>query len=81
MVKKTIFIILLLPNLFFFMSTAQAVQQPQILYQGITTAEQTKLDLLIPKDLDPGYQSITVTVTDKNQVSELKTLNFCKTLD
>ncbi len=81
MVKKTIFIVLLLPNLFFFMSTAQAVQQPQILYQGITTAEQTKLDLLIPKNLDPGYQTITVTVTDKNQASELKTLNFCKTLD
>lgn len=80
MVRKAIFIVLLMPNLFFFISTAQAVQQPQILYQGVTTAEQTKLDLLIPKNLDPGYQTITVTVTDINHGNEVKTLNFCKTL-
>lgn len=81
MVKKVIFILLLAPNAFFFLSAAQATQQPQILYQGITTAEQTQLELSLPKNLDPGYQSITVTVTDKNQVSQVKTLDFCKTLD
>ena len=81
MARRAIFILLLTPNLFFFLSAAQATQQPQTIYQGITTTEETKLDLLIPKNLDPGYKSITVTVTDKNQVSELKTLDFCKTLD
>ena len=81
MVKRAIFILLLAPNALFFLSAAQATQQPQILYQGTSTSEQTQLELLIPKNLDPGYQSITVTVTDKNQLSEVKTLDFCKTLD
>ncbi len=81
MVKKVIFILLLAPNMFFLLSAAQAAQPPEILYQGLTTAEQTQLDLSIPQNLDPGYQTITVTVTGKDQVAESKTLNFCKSLD
>lgn len=81
MIKKAIFILLVLPNFGLLAATAQAAQQPQILYQTITTTEALQFDLLIPKNLDPGYQSITLSVAGKDQPLKVKTLKFCKTLN
>ncbi len=80
MVKKAIFVLLLLPNFGLLATAAQATQSPQVLYQAVTTTEASQFDVLIPKNLGPGSQSITLTVTGKNQLPEVKTLKFCKTL-
>ncbi len=80
MVKKILFVLLLLPSFGLLASAAEADQPPQVLYQAITPTEASQFDVLIPKNLAPGSQSITLTVTGKNQVPEVKTLKFCKML-
>jgi membrane protein implicated in regulation of membrane protease activity len=80
MVRRAIFLLLLVPSFGLFISAAQADQKPDVLYQATSTSTQEELDLLIPKNLDPGFQSIILSVTGPNQVPADKTLYFCKTL-
>jgi hypothetical protein len=80
MVRRLLILLLLAPVAGVPATSAQAATPPVVLYQGSATATQAELNLLIPSDLGPGFQSITVTVVNKEQTATEKTYYFCKTL-
>lgn len=81
MVKRAIFVLLLSPTLGLLMSSAEAAQPPIVLYQGAAIATHAELDVLIPKNLDPGFQSIEVSVIRADHSVRRDVLYFCKTLN
>ncbi len=62
------------------MSSAQASQPPITLYSASATSTQEELSLLIPNNLDPGFQSISVSIIGSDNKVNQKTFYFCKTL-
>ena len=69
---------------FFFLNlavfSATASSSDQTLYQTITQSELADFYVNIPMDLEPGFRSITVLVTNTDGTSREKTLLFCKNL-
>lgn len=60
---------------------ASADSSDQTLYQVITTQDFADFTVDIPTDLDPGFRSITVLVSDDSGIAQKRTLYFCKNLE
>ena len=81
MVKRFLLILLLAPTCSLLLSSANASSPPTLLYNGVAVATDSELDLLIPKNLGPGFQSIEVSVTNPDGTKKMQVLYFCKTLN
>jgi len=81
MIKRISVLLLLAPIFGLFASSAFASQSPEVLYQSLATSTQAELNVLISKNIDPGYQSITVSIIGADKSITQKVLYFCKTLD
>lgn len=78
MIKK-----LLLLFIFFLQvgTLASAAADDEVLYQEISTTELADFSVDIPTNLEPGFRSITVLVTDETGFEREKVLTFCKNLE
>lgn len=81
MVKRLLLILLLAPTCSLLISSANASSSPTLLYNGVAAATDSELDLMIPKNLGPGFQSIEVSVINPDHTKKIQVLYFCKTLD
>ena len=81
MVRKFLFFVFLVPTFTLLMAPAQATDQPIILYHAMAQQTEAQLDLIIPSNLQPGYQVIEVSVVGKAGAVTKQLLYFCKTLN
>ena len=81
MVRRILVVLLLAPAFGLLVSSAQASQPPITLYAASATSTQEELSLLIPDNLDPGFQSISVSVIGADSKANEKVFYFCKTLN
>lgn len=55
-------------------------ENPQLLADSLTPEQAANLDIVVPKNTDPGYHVLTVQVYDNNSVQSERHIYFCKTL-